>query len=136
MATAVIALALGFMRGGIMARLVGTGWSRPLIIAATLAAFGAVMAVALRRYRVARVAAAGQVTLILWGWALAQFPLIIPPRLTIDEAAAPAATLGETLAVLAGGAVILVPSLWYLLRVFKTRRDPGIADASRAGEHP
>jgi hypothetical protein len=30
--------------------------------------------------------------------------------------------LAETLVVLAGGAVILIPSLWYLIRVFKTGR--------------
>jgi cytochrome d ubiquinol oxidase subunit II len=57
---------------------------------------------------------------LLWGWALAQFPLIIPPSLTIDAAAAPVPTLESNLSVLAGGAVILIPSLWYLLRVFKT----------------
>jgi hypothetical protein len=39
---------------------------------------------------------------------------------TIDAAAAPRKTLVDNLSVLAGGAVVLVPSLWYLLRVFKT----------------
>jgi len=51
---------------------------------------------------------------------LAQFPLIIPPDVTINAAAAPNRTLAETMGVLAGGAVVLIPSLWYLLRVFKT----------------
>ena len=72
-----------------------------------------------RRFRLARVAAGAWVTLVLWGWVLAQFPLIIPPNLTIDAAAAPNRTLVETMTVLAGGAVVLIPSLWYLLRVFK-----------------
>ena len=75
-----------------------------------------------RRFRLARLAAGAQVTLILWGWALAQFPLMVPPGLTIDAAAAPTRVLADTLVVLAGGAAILIPSLWYLLRVFKAKQ--------------
>jgi cytochrome bd ubiquinol oxidase subunit II len=117
---ALIALALGVARGGVMARLIGVGWSLPLLAGSAVAAVAAVIALLRRRYRFARIAAAGWVTLILWGWVLAQFPLIIPPNLTIDAAAAPRKTLTDNLSVLAGGAVILIPSLWYLLRVFKT----------------
>ena len=120
--TAAAALAIGVASGGVMARLVGTGWSVPLLAASTIAAGIAIAALVRRRYRVARVAAGAQVTLILWGWALAQFPLIVPPHLTINASAAPARVLAETLMVLAGGAVILIPSLWYLIRVFKTGR--------------
>jgi len=121
LAAAGAALALGLMRGGVMARLVGTRWPLSLVIASTIAALTALVALVRRHYQVARVAVGAQVTFVLWGWVLAQFPLIIPPRLTIDEAAAPASTLSETLIVLLFGAVILVPSLWYLLRVFKGR---------------
>ena len=121
LATALVALAIGAARGGVMERLVGTGWSLPLLTASALAAGGAIVALIGRRYRLARVAAAAQVTLILWGWALAQFPLILPPSLTIDVSAAPSRVLAQTLAVLAGGAAVLVPSLWYLLKVFKSR---------------
>jgi len=120
--TALIALVVGIARGGVMERLVGTGWSLPLLAASALAAGVAVFALVRRRFRLARLAAGAQVTLILWGWALAQFPLMVPPSLTIDAAAAPARVLTETLVVLAGGAVVLVPSLWYLLRVFKAKQ--------------
>ncbi len=72
-----------------------------------------------RRFRLARVAAAAQVSFILWGWALAQYPHLIPPTLTIDAGAAPAVTLRLTLFALAAGAVVLLPSLWYLFQVFK-----------------
>ena len=41
-----------------------------------------------RRYRLARVAAAAQVALILWGWGVAQYPYMLPPDLTIGGAAA------------------------------------------------
>jgi cytochrome d ubiquinol oxidase subunit II len=73
-----------------------------------------------RHYRMARVAAVIQVTMILWGWALAQYPWLLPPSLSIRDAAAPAITLKLTLAALAAGALVLLPSLAYLFRVFKS----------------
>jgi cytochrome d ubiquinol oxidase subunit II len=120
MVTATIALALGATTGGVMARLVGVGWSLPLLIVSGLAGIGAVIALLQRRYQLARLAAGAWVTLVLWGWVMAQFPLIIPPGLTIEASAAPRRVLSDTLLVLAVGAVILIPSLWYLMRVFKS----------------
>jgi len=76
------------------------------------------------RYPLARVAAAAQVSLILWGWALAQYPWMLPPTLTIEQAAAPAVTLRLTLGALGLGAVVLLPSLAYLFRVFKSSSEP------------
>ena len=73
-------------------------------------------------YRLAHLAAAGQVSLILWGWALAQYPYLIPPDLTIRAAAAPPITLILILWALPAGGLVLFPSLVYLLRVFK--REP------------
>ena len=85
-----------------------------------MAAIGALW---LRRYRIARVAAAIQVSLILWGWALAQYPYVVPPTLTIAATAAPAATLIPVLWALAAGALVLFPSLLYLFRIFKGQPD-------------
>jgi hypothetical protein len=49
------------------------------------------------------------VSLILWGWLLAQYPYVIPPALTIREAAAPAVTLAPAHDIgLAAGAAILL----------------------------
>ena len=86
------------------------------------AAITAIAALWLRHYRLARIAAAAQVSLILWGWLIAQYPYLIPPVLTIRDAAAPAVTLRLLAVGLAAGAVILLPSLQYLLRTFKTKR--------------
>jgi len=61
------------------------------------------------------------VSLILWGWGLSQYPYILPPDLTVTGAAAPAATLRLLVGALALGAVVLLPSLYYLFRVFKGR---------------
>jgi len=58
-----------------------------LIQAATAsAAISAIAALWLRRYRLARIAAAAQVSLMLWGWMIAQYPYLIPPALTIRAA--------------------------------------------------
>jgi cytochrome d ubiquinol oxidase subunit II len=58
--------------------------------------------------------------LILWGWALAQYPWLLPPDLAIHDAAAPPITLKLTIGALGLGAFVLLPSLAYLFRVFKT----------------
>ena len=119
MAVAIIALVLGAGTGDVMARLVKPGWTTLVLTGSGVAAVTSAVSLLQRRFQLARVAAGAWVTLVLWGWVLAQFPLIIPPDLTINAAAAPDRTLVETMAVLAGGAVVLIPSLWYLLRVFK-----------------
>jgi cytochrome d ubiquinol oxidase subunit II len=87
-----------------------------------VAAIGALW---IRRYRLARMAAATQVSLILWGWALAQYPYVVPPTLTIAEAAAPGLTLTLVLRALAAEALMLFPSLAYLFRVFKRETGGG-----------
>jgi cytochrome d ubiquinol oxidase subunit II len=72
-----------------------------------------------RRYRLARAAAAVQVSLILWGWAFSQFPYLVKPDLTVTTAAAPVVTLELLLGALAVGLVVLLPSFLYLFRVFR-----------------
>ena len=94
-------------------------WALPFQVATGAAATLAMAALWMRRYVVARAAAVTQVTLILWGWAGSQFPYVVPPDLTIGGAAAPTATLHLVLIALAIGAVVLIPSLAYLFRVFK-----------------
>jgi cytochrome d ubiquinol oxidase subunit II len=102
--------------------LTATVWAAPLQIGTGVAAIVAIVSLWKRRWRVARVAAVLQVTGILWGWGASQYPDLVPQRLSIAAAAAPSATLRLTLIVLAGGGVILIPSLWYLFRVFKSNR--------------
>ena len=92
---------------------------------AALAAFWALWQ---RRYRLARIAAAGQVALILWGWGVAQYPYMLPPDLTIAGAAAPKHTLELVLIAVALGAVVLFPSLYYLFKIFKSKPE-GFASA-------
>jgi cytochrome d ubiquinol oxidase subunit II len=101
--------------------LLATRWAALLHLLTGVAALLAFGALWRRRYRVARVAAAAQVALILWGWGLSQYPFLLPPDLTIADAAAPRVTLELALIALIAGAIVLFPSLFYLFRVFKSR---------------
>jgi cytochrome d ubiquinol oxidase subunit II len=74
-----------------------------------------------KRWRLARVAAVGQIVLMIAGFALWQDECLIRPDVTIRSAAAPEATLRLLVISLVLGAVILFPSLVWLLRVFKKR---------------
>jgi cytochrome d ubiquinol oxidase subunit II len=94
-------------------------WSLPFQTVTGLVAVGAIAALWARRFALARALAMTQVTLILWGWGLAQFPFLIEPDLTFESAAAPVSVLRPLLVALAAGVVVLGPSLAYLFRVFK-----------------
>ncbi len=119
-----ITLAVAMQSAPLVARgLTASAWALPLHVVTGLAALGAIGALWVRRYRVARLAAAAQVSLILWGWALGQYPYLVPPTVTIAEAAAAPLTLTLVLWALAGGALVLFPSLAYLFRVFKRQPD-------------
>ena len=96
-----------------------TSWALGLHIFTAICALGAFYTLLTRRYKAARIFTAAQVTLILLGWAFAQFPHLVEPDLTITSAAAPQITLELLLAALAAGAVLLFPSYYYLIRVFK-----------------
>ena len=90
-----------------------------LRIAASGVALGAMFALWRRSYRAARIAAVVEVSLITWGWALGQFPYLVPPEMTVQSAAAPASTLRLVLIALVVGLAVLLPSLRYLFKVFK-----------------
>ena len=104
------------MREGLMA----SPWAMPFHLLTGLAAVGVLAALWFRRYRLARMAVGVQVLCIVGGWALAQYPYVLPPDLTIVEAASPDATLRLVLIALAVGAAVLLPSLIYLFRIFKS----------------
>jgi cytochrome bd ubiquinol oxidase subunit II len=105
----------------IRAKLASSWWTWPLQIATGVMAVGAISALWTRRYRLARLCAAAQITLILWGWGMAQFPYLVEPDITIYNAAAPPITQRVLLVALAVGALLLFPSFYYLFRVFKGR---------------
>jgi cytochrome d ubiquinol oxidase subunit II len=110
----------------IMSGLVASPWAIPLHLATAVTAIAVLAALWYRRFRLARIGAGLQVSLIFWGWPLAQYPLLVPPDLSVARAAAPETTLRLVLIILSVGALVLLPSLWYLFQIFKTvPADPG-----------
>jgi cytochrome bd ubiquinol oxidase subunit II len=77
-----------------------------------------------------RVLAGGQVAVILAAWFSVQFPVLVKMReggdLTFFNSHAPAATLYHLGWALIVGAALILPALYYLLRVFKSE-SPGDA---------
>jgi len=95
-------------------------WALALHLFTAIFAVGAFYSLWTRKYILARVCAAAQATLILLGWALAQYPYLVEPDITIASAAAPRITLQLLLGALAAGAILLFPSYYYLFRIFKS----------------
>ena len=91
----------------------------PVLTTGVVAALASGWWLRTRRFRLARLAAILQVACLLAGWGLAQYPYIIYPDVTLTGAAAPTVTLEFILYTLPLGLLVLLPSLWFLFRVFK-----------------
>ena len=96
-----------------------TTWAIVLQALTAACALAALAALWQRAWKTARVAAQAQASCLLWGWAWAQFPEVIPPTGTARVLAAPTATLALALGALALGTLILLPSFVYLFGIFK-----------------
>jgi len=97
-----------------------THWWAPLLLAWTsLMSIVALVALWRRWFALARIAAIGQVTFILVGWCLAQYPNLVTPDVTVNNAHAPEITLRLLVLALGAGAIVLLPSLAFLFHIFK-----------------
>jgi cytochrome d ubiquinol oxidase subunit II len=95
------------------------GRALPVIVVSVLAGGAAIVLLLRRRYGQARIASSAAVATILVGWAVAQYPYLLPPALTIADAARGETTLTAMLVVLVLGSIVLVPSLVYLYVLFQ-----------------
>jgi cytochrome bd ubiquinol oxidase subunit II len=68
----------------------------------------------LRARRGARPLGVGAVAAVIWGWGVAQWPYVLPEKLTIDDAAAPSATLTGLLIVFGVAVFIVLPAIGLL----------------------
>jgi cytochrome d ubiquinol oxidase subunit II len=95
----------------------------PLVIVSAAAGVASLLLVLRRRYLLVRITAALAVTAVLWGWAVAQYPYLLPPPamadVTIAASAAAPSVLLATLIALAVGAALLIPSLLWLFLLFQ-----------------
>jgi cytochrome d ubiquinol oxidase subunit II len=98
-----------------------SGWGLLLMAVTVCSAVVALVCLWSRRFQIARVAAIAEVTLILAGWSLAQYPNLVIPDVTLINAAAPVATLRLLTIALCLGTVVLLPSLAFLFYLFKGR---------------
>jgi cytochrome d ubiquinol oxidase subunit II len=74
------------------------------------------------RFELARYTAAAAVAAIVAGYALAQEPYLLPPHLTVSEAAAPDETLLALVIAATAGMALLIPALAWLFRLAVTGR--------------
>lgn len=86
----------------------------PLVILSVLCGVGLLVALLRGGGLLLRPLAAGAVVTVIWGWAVAQFPYLLPTSLKIGEAAAPDSTLNVVFIVFAAAAVLVLPSLGLL----------------------
>jgi cytochrome bd ubiquinol oxidase subunit II len=96
-----------------------TGRALPVVIVSALAGIASLALLVVRRYVLARVTAGLAVAAVLWGWALAQYPVLLPPDVTVSRAAASPPVLHATLGVVIAGMILLVPSLLWLYSLFQ-----------------
>ncbi|MDX6625158.1 MAG: cytochrome bd ubiquinol oxidase subunit [Solirubrobacterales bacterium] len=93
----------------------------PLVILSVLCGIGLLALLLRGGGLLLRPLAAGAVVTVIWGWAVAQFPYLLPTSLKIGEAAAPDSTLDVVFIVFAAAAVLVLPSLGLLYAL--TQRD-------------
>ena len=106
------------------------GPGMPVFLVGVVAALASGWFLRVRRYRLARITSVVQIAALLVGWAAAQYPFIIYPDLTLAGAAAPHGVLQFLLWSTPAGMALLLPSLYYLFRIFKgehlgVREPPG-----------
>jgi cytochrome d ubiquinol oxidase subunit II len=107
------------------------GWGVVMVAVSAAAGLVALFLVWSSRFEAARFGAALAVAAIVAGWGLAQRPRFLP-GLTIEEAAASDSTLLAVIVAAGIGAVVLLPSLFLLFRLFLT----GSLDAGRTADVP
>ena len=77
------------------------------------------VALIVKRYHLASFFVILETALLLISWGVSQYPYLIPPDLTIEQAANTSEMITTLLIVMLIGMAIVLPSLFYLLRVFK-----------------
>lgn len=113
------------------------GRALPLSLGAVLIGFGTAVALLLGCYQAARLGVAVETACILAAWGVAQYPYLIIPDVTVSNAAAPPSALVAVVIASLAGMVVLLPSLWYLFRIFKgqdvAKPSPTAADLADEG---
>jgi cytochrome bd ubiquinol oxidase subunit II len=135
--------ALGELHGadpGLFDRL--TGRALPLVIVAGLGGVIVLVLLTARRQAGVRVVAALGVVAVIWGWGVAQYPVLLPMTgVTLSNAGAPHATLVATIVVFVAAVVLIGPSFAFLFflhgrQVLQADHGPAVRAAGREQQDP
>jgi cytochrome bd ubiquinol oxidase subunit II len=107
-----------------------TSQAIPLVILSLACGLGVLVLLHRGARRGARPLAVGAVAAVIWGWAVAQYPYVLPEKLTISAAAAPSDTLTSLMIVFVIAVVVVLPSLGLLYTL--AQRDL-VSESSRPG---
>ncbi|MEZ5226988.1 MAG: cytochrome d ubiquinol oxidase subunit II [Acidimicrobiales bacterium] len=92
-------------------------WGAPLIVASGACGLATMYLLARGRPQVARVPAVGAVVSVLVGWGVGQYPWMLVDEIEIADAATSSATLWALVVAFALAVVLVIPSLFWLLRL-------------------
>ena len=104
------------------------GRALPVLVVSVVAGLASIVLLVVRRYGLARITSSVAVATILIGWAVAQYPYLLLPYLTIEDAAGSRATLVAMTVVLVLGSLVLVPALVYMFVLFSRPPRPDAAE--------
>jgi hypothetical protein len=88
-----------------------------------------------RHYRLARILIVMETISFLGSWGIAQLPYILPPDLTISQAASPPTTMREFFFSALVGTLVLLPSLWFLFHLFKFQQAVPVVHEKQQYDH-
>ena len=97
-----------------------TGHGAPLVVLSVLAGVAGLVLLFRGRYGAARLAAGLAVAAVIWGWGVGQYPLMLPPDVMVQSAAASSTTLNAMVVTLLAGSLLLGPALFLLYRIFQS----------------
>jgi cytochrome bd ubiquinol oxidase subunit II len=113
-----------------------TGRTLPLVILAGLCGLAVLAQLTTRRRTGVRVVAALGIAAVIWGWGVAQYPVLLPgTKITLSNAGAPHSTLLAVIIVFIAAAVLIGPS-FALLFSLQGRRLLHSPEAPPAGDAP
>ena len=97
----------------------------PLVLATMLIGLATAVTLFFRYYRIARGLIVAETAFLLGSWGVSQIPYLIPPDVTVEKAAGVPGTLFLLLIGIIIGMLIILPSIYYLFRVFKLNNRVG-----------
>jgi cytochrome d ubiquinol oxidase subunit II len=102
------------------------GRALPVLVVSGLAGVVSIALLLVRSYGLARITSSVAVATILIGWAVGQYPYLLLPYLTIEEAAGSRPTLVAMTVVLLVGSLFLAPALVYMYVLFSRPERPAV----------